>query len=166
MLLGMTMPVAIALSLPSNDDMIETNLPPPSGRETYRELLPALIGGEPPTIRTLPPGSGLVGARAVYGMHASIDIVLATRASDLDAFVREHVRARLEAYETRSSGKIDGIWKLRGHGRAGRLHGWQNRLWLFVIEARDDALFDEVVDRFAFVERKRGWARTMQPSGG
>ena len=33
---------------------IETNLSPPSGRETYRELLPALIGGERPRSHVAP----------------------------------------------------------------------------------------------------------------
>jgi hypothetical protein len=145
----------MALALRSDEEVFNTVLQPPSGRETYRELLPGQIGGEPAVIRTLPDGNGVLGARAIYGTQASIDIVLAPRASDLDAFVREHLLPRLAAYETRASGAHDGTWALYGRGSAGRLHGWQNHAWLFVIEARSETLFNEAVDRFAFIERTR-----------
>ena len=145
----------VALALRSDEERFDTALPPPSGRETYRELLPAQIGGEPAVIRTLPDAHGVLGARAIYGMQASIDIVLAPRAADLDAFVREHLLPRLAAYETRASGAQDGAWALHGRGSAGRLLGWQNHHWLFVIEARSETSFDEAVDRFAFIERTR-----------
>lgn len=145
----------VALALRTDEEAFHTALPPPSGRETYRALLPERIGGEPAVIRTLRDGNGVLGARAIYGMQASIDIVLAPRAADLDAFVHEHLLPRLTMYETRASSAHDGAWALRGRGRAGRLLGWQNHRWLFVIEARSEAAFDEAVDRFAFIERTR-----------
>ena len=145
----------MALSPASKEDVLDTRVPPPSGHETYRELLPERIGGEAAVIRALPFAHGVLGASASYGFDASIDIVLATQAADLDAFVKDHVATRLEHYEDRASGKVDGAWSLHGHGRDGRLYGWQNHRWLFVIEARTEAVFDEVVDRFAFIERTR-----------
>ncbi len=145
----------VALAPRSDEGMFNTALPPPSGRETYRDLLPERIGGEPAVIRTLPDDTAVLGARAIYGTQVSIDVVLAPSAADLDAFVREYLLPRLAAYGTRASGTHDGVWTLRGRSRAGRLYGWQNDRWLFVIEARSEALFDEAVDRFAFIERTR-----------
>ena len=147
--------IGIGLSwLPSGDDL-DTDFPPPRGSESYRDLLPARIAGNPASIRILVSSPQLFGARADYGMDATIDIVFATVATDFDAFVRERIRPRLDAYEDRASEQLDGTWRLRGRGRSGRLHAWQNHRWLFVIEARSEAAFDEAVDRFAYIARRR-----------
>lgn len=145
--------LAIVVSALSHRDGLVTDLPPPTGKETYGQVMPASIGGEPAVIRPLQIGESLHGARAEYGTGATIEIIQATALADLDGFVDRELKPRLDAYESRVSGKFDGVWSVRGQGRTGRLYGWQNRQWLFVIEARTQALFDEVVDRFAFIER-------------
>jgi hypothetical protein len=131
-----------------------TDFPPPTGTETYAQVLPASIGGEPMAIRPLQLGERYRGARAEYGGAAAIEIVQVANQADLDRYVRSRVRPRLDVYGQRASGKVDGIWALSGRGDAGRLYGWQNQQWLFVIEARSDALFEEAVDRFAYISRR------------
>lgn len=143
------------LTLATRGDGYRTDLPPPTGKETYAQVMPASIGGESMEIEPLLlDGDRYHGARARYGQGATIEIVQANSVSDLDAYVVERVKARLDRYPNRASAKINGRWSLRGSGESGRLHGWQNRNWLFVIEAANDDLFDEVVDRFAYISRR------------
>jgi hypothetical protein len=131
-----------------------TDFPPPTGKETYAQVMPSTIGGEPMAIQPLQIGASYRGARAQYGRGATIEIIQAATQADLDSYVQSSLRPRLQAYEQRASGKVDGRWGLRGQGTGGRIYGWQNEHWLFVIEAGSDALFDEAVDRFAFIEHK------------
>jgi len=153
---GIVLPIlGVSLfTLASRDAGYRTDVPPPTGKETYAQVMPASIGEEPMEIQPLPlDGDRLHGARARYGSRASIEIVQARSPDHLDAYVAEHVRPRLEGYESRASAKINGRWSLRGNGDDGRLYGWQNQNWLFVIEAASDELFDEAVDRFAYIRR-------------
>lgn len=131
-----------------------TELPPPTGDETYAEVMPASIGGQAAEIQPLPLDKKRYhGARARYGTAASVEIVEVRSAADVDAYVGEHIKPRLDGYSNRVSGKFNGVWSLRGSGKSGRLQGWQNRNWLFVIEASNDQLFEEVVDRFTYISR-------------
>ena len=133
----------------------DIDVAPPHGRETYAEVLPATIAGYPRALRVIATGSPDVhGARADYGGRVVIDVVHAPSPGALDAFVRRSLEPRLAGYERRSSSHASGTWELQGHGGDGRLHGWQNRDWLFVIEATDDEAFEEAVDRFAFIRRE------------
>jgi hypothetical protein len=142
-------------ALATRDGEYRTDLPPPTGKETYAQVMPASIGDEPMEIQPLPlDADRFHGARARYGSGASIEIVQARLPDHLDAYVAEHLRPRLQTYEARASAKINGRWSLRGNGENGRLYGWQNQNWLFVIEAASDELFDEAVDRFAYIRRE------------
>ncbi len=132
----------------------DTNFPPPTGKETYTQVMPISIGGKAVEIQPLPlDESRYHGARAQYGNAASVEIVEVRSATDLDAYVSEHIKPRLDGYSNRVSGKFNGTWSLRGSGKTGRLHAWQNRNWLFVIQASNDKLFEEVVDHFAYISR-------------
>jgi len=130
-----------------------TDFPPPNGRETYAEVMPARIAGFDAQITALPVDGGRYrGARARYGDLAKVDIVQTDTPGDLDAYVADYIRPRLAAYDRRVDGKVDGLWRLQGSGE-GRLYAWQNGRWLFLIEARSNAAFDEVVHQFAFIRR-------------
>jgi len=147
--------VPLSLALAACNSGYETRFPPPSGKETYAEVLPAAIGGhalqiEP--IATEP--QRWRGATARYGTAATIEIVQSRTLDDLDAYVDGHLKPRLQPYSTRVSGKVNGVWGLRGNGAHGRLHAWQNQAWLFTIEARNDDLFDEAVDQFAYIAKR------------
>lgn len=130
------------------------DLPPPSGRWTYAEVMPARIAGFDAEITTLPLDDARYrGARARYGGLSKVEIVQADASGDLDAYVADHVRPRLAAYGRRSDGKVEGRWLAEGRGD-GCLHARQNGNWLFLIEARSDAMFDEAVERFAYIRRR------------
>lgn len=148
-------PVVVSLLLLSAcGSGYNTDVPPPTGKETYAEVMPPSIGGEVAEIQPLPLDKKRYhGARAKYGTAASLEIVEVRSPADLDSYVNEHIKPRLDGYSNRVSGKFNGVWSLRGSGKTGRLQGWQNRNWLFVIEASNDQLFEEVVDRFAFISR-------------
>jgi len=93
------------------------------------------------------------GVRARYGEVATVEIVQVHALGDVDGYIERHLAPRLERYRHRASGKVDDRWQSRASG-PGRLYGWQNGNWLFVIEATDDRLFDEAVDGFAYIRRK------------
>lgn len=132
-----------------------TDVPPPTGKETYAQVMPTSIGGQAVEMRPLPlDKSRYHGARAQYGGAARVEIIEVLSRTDLDAYVSEHIKPRLDGYSNRVSGKFNGAWSLRASGKTGRLHAWQNHNWLFVIEASNDKLFDEVVDHFAYIRRR------------
>lgn len=129
----------------------DTDVPPPSGRETYSEVFPADLGGLEVRISALPlDASRYHGAVARYGELARIEIVGVDDPADLDEYAKRHVRPLLSAYPNRNDAKVDGRWLLEGRGN-GRLYAWQNANWLFLIEARTDGAFDEAVQRFAWI---------------
>ena len=132
----------------------KTDFPPPNGKETYAEVMPPSLGGQAMAIEPLQlDAQHFHGARARYGDAVSVEIVEVRSAADLNAYVEQHIKPRLARYSNRVSGKFNGVWSLRGSGRSGRLHAWQNHNWMFVIEATDDALFEETVDHFAYISR-------------
>lgn len=131
-----------------------TDLPPPSGRETYAEVMPARVAGLDAQISAWPPDSTVLrGARARYGTQAKLEIVHAGSVAALDAYVEQQVRPRLADYARRIDGRVDGRWQLHGRGE-GRLFAWQNDTWLFLIQAQSDEVFDEVVERFAYIRHR------------
>ncbi len=132
-----------------------TDFPPPTGKEKLRELVPAEIGGVAVAAEKLElDAAEYFGTKSSYGTGASITIVQCKTQDGLDKYVKETVVPSLESYGTRSSGKFNGVWSLKASGKNGRVHGWQNQNWLFVISASSDALFDEVVDKFAYIDKK------------
>lgn len=142
------------LALAACSSGYRVDFPPPSGRETYAEVLPGSIGGAALAVTPMQVDSERYrGARAEYGDAASIEILQTRSDGDIDAYVDAAVKQRLQRYKTRMSGKFNGVWELRAHGAEGRLYAWQNQRWLFVIEARSDELFDEVVDKFAYIAK-------------
>lgn len=132
-----------------------TDVPPPTGKEIYTQVMPTSVGGQAVEIQPLPLDKKRYhGARAQYGDAASVEIIEVRSPSDLDAYVTEHIKPRLAGYSNGVTGKINGKWSLRGSGKHGRLHAWQNHNWLFVIQASNDKFFDEVVDHFAYIRRR------------
>ena len=133
----------------------DTDLPPPTGKETYAEVLPASVGGQAVEVQPLRLDDRRYhGARGRYGNRASVEIIEVRSLRDLDSYVNEHIKPRLDGYSDRVSGKFNGVWSLRGRSKTGRFHGWQNHHWLFVIEASDEAAFEEAISRFRFVRRR------------
>ena len=146
--------LALLLSLHACSSGYDTDLPPPTGKETYAEVMPASIAGQAAVIQQLPlDKKHYNGALARYGNVASVEVVEVRSAADLDAYVNEHIKPRLDGYSSRVSGKFNDVWSLRGSGKSGRLHSWQNGHWLFLIEATSDESFEEVVDHFAYIKR-------------
>ncbi len=138
-------------------DEFDINLPPPSGQETYAEVLPGRIAGIDAAISAWPSEDGKVrGARARYGDRATVEIVRSEGAEALDKHVQAQVQPRLSGYKRNTGGKKAGRWRLCGHQiqGGGRLYAWQSGDWMFVIEAASDEVFDEVVDRFAYIRRR------------
>ena len=151
-------PIGLALLLPlllqGCGSGYSTDFPPPSGNETYAEVMPASIGDQAAVILPLPLDKNRYnGARARYGSLASVEIIKVRSAEDMDAYVKEHIKPRLDGYTHRVSGKFNGVWSLRGNDKFGRLQSWQNHNWLFLIEATSDESFEEVVENFAYIQR-------------
>lgn len=153
---GLLLATAFAtLVMPARAPRYDIDVPPPDGSETYAEVLPMVIAGERRRLQVMVSGSADVhGARAEYGGRAVIDVVHAPSPGALDAFVRQSLESRLVAYHRRRIGRASGAWELHGQGDKGRFYGWQNRDWLFVIEASDDEAFEEAVDGFAYIRRE------------
>lgn len=146
--------LALLLVLQGCASGYNTDLPPPAGDETYADVMPDSIGGQAAVILPLPLDKNrYIGARARYGNAASVEIIKVRSVEDLDAYVKEHIKPRLDGYTNRVSGKFNGVWSLRGNDKFGRLQSWQNHNWLFLIEASSDESFEEVVDHFAYINR-------------
>ena len=144
-----------ALLISSCGGGYRTDFPPPTGKETYREILPADVGGAAVEVAQLQLDAGHYhGAKATYGAKASIVILEVKDQDSLDKYVNEMVKTELEKYNNRMSGKFNGVWSLRGTGNPGRIYGWQNRSWFFLIQAADDQLFDEVVSKLPYISKK------------
>ena len=94
------------------------------------------------------------GASATYGPNAKVVILQTKDGDSMDTYVKNTAVPDLARYNNRSSGKINGVWKFRAHGDNGRIHGWQNGAWIFVVEASNDTLFDEVVSKFPYISKK------------
>jgi hypothetical protein len=151
---GLLLALAL-LALLSDAPRYDIDFTPPDGKETYAEVLPSVIAGRQRTLQVMATGFADVhGARADYGGRALIDVVHAPSPGALDGYVRRSIEPRLAAYDRRTSGRESGAWVLQGRGRAGRFYAWQNRDWLFVIEAADEVAFDEAVDRFGYIRRE------------
>ncbi|WP_138088227.1 hypothetical protein [Phragmitibacter flavus] len=133
----------------------KTDVPPPSGKETYKEILPAEIGGVAVDGKKLElDASRYQGVAASYGAGAKLTVLQCKDQAALDEYVKGTVVPGLEEFGSRSSGKFNGVWSLKGSGKTGRIYGWQNGNWLFVIQASNDELFDEVVDKFAYISKE------------
>lgn len=137
-----------------------TDFSPPSGIDAI--AWPDTIGGSAVEVQGLEPaqlaemrlvGSGLFGATARYGQNASVTVIQTGNQDLLDAYV-ETVRPRLEGYSNRSSGKLNGAWWIRGSGTPGRLYGWQRQNWFYLVQAANDDLFDEVVEKLPYISGK------------
>jgi len=148
--------LALALALSAcGGGGYDTAIAPPTGEETYAATFPTEIGGTAAEISRLELDPALYGgATATYGSGASLTILRVQTEEAMDAYVNDRLLPRLESYSTRSSGKFNGAWSLRGKGKNGRLYGWQNRAWLFVIEAANDAIFDEAVEKHPYISKK------------
>lgn len=132
----------------------DVDLPPPTGHETYAEVLPAQIGGSDAAIEDLQLlGGRLRGVRASYGSRAVIEIMQSPVAADLDVYATGPMRERLASFGTASGGKTGGRWLLSVAGNGGQALAWQNRDWLFLLAGSDQAAFDEAIDKFAYIRR-------------
>lgn len=156
---AVAMMVALSLvGLPacrSSSDAFDIDVPPPTGRETYAEVLPAQLGGADADIETLQlVGGRLHGIRASYAGKVLIEIVQSPVAADLDGYADNLLRRQLAAYGTVFGGKTQGRWLLTVAGGGGRALAWQNRDWMFLLAGSDQAAFDEAVEKFAFIGRR------------
>lgn len=144
-----------ALLLSACGDSYDTNLPPPKSEATFKEILPAEIGGEAVKGELLPlDKASYHGIKASYGTSASIIVLQCGTQEALDDYVKGTAVPLLEPFSTRASGKFNGVWSLKASGKNGRIRGWQNSNWFFLIETADDALFDEVVEKFPYIQKK------------
>lgn len=133
----------------------DTALPPPSGDEPVARALPLRIGGEVRRIEPLAAADGVVrGVRARYGALATVELLRAEDPALRMAWFEAAVRPRLARLGVVGSGVADGRWQAMATDGP-RLLAWRNRDWLFLIEASDAWLFDEVVDRLPWVARPR-----------
>ncbi len=147
--------IALAVLLSSCGQSYNTAYPPPKNETTYKEILPEEIGGEAVSGEQLPldPAS-YRGLKATYGTGASITVLQCKDQDAMDRYLKDTVVPSLEGYGSRSSGKFNGVWSVRGKGANGRIQGWQNQSWFFLIEASNDKLFDEAVEKFPYISRK------------
>ncbi len=145
-----------AVLLSSCGSSYHTAFPPPTGKEKYSDIIPAEIGGE--AVRSekleLDPAS-YNGARFTFGEKASILMVQSSSGEALDDYFEDSVVPLLETgYSSKVSGKFNGVWSARASGSAGRIQGWQNGAYIFVIAAATDELFDEIVGKFDYIAKK------------
>lgn len=133
----------------------DTRLPPPTGRETYAEVTPVAVAGAERAFEPIAGlGDGAQGARVRYGDKALLEIARLPSQHAIDRYVATELQPRLQRYEWHDSHRaIDG-WQFRADGAIGRLYGWQNQDWLFVIEAVSEAVLNEIVDQFAYIRRR------------
>jgi len=137
------------------DGGYRTDFPPPAGTEKPAGWFPAKVGGVDVKIEPLTADpTRYQGTSAFYGGKAKIVIIQTKDGTALDEYVKSTAVPHLAKFSTRSSGKVNGVWKLRGNGSSGRIYGWQNGAWIFSVEAADDSLFDEAVAGFPFISKK------------
>lgn len=150
--------VALAIGACSGRGGYDTALPPPSGEEPVARALPVRIGGEVRRIEPLAVADGAVrGVRARYGTQATVELLRAEDPALRLAWFQAAVAPRLARMGVDGTGAADGRWQATASDGQ-RLLAWRNQDWLFLIEARDDRLLDEVVDRLPWVAQ-RGQAR-------
>ncbi len=150
---GLLAIVATLCACQAQRDEFLVDLPPPTGRETIAEVLPAQIAGRDADIRTEEMAGGrLRVVRASYGEHGMIEIVRSPVLADLSTYLADHVRPDLERLGMPLRLASDGAF-VSAKGDRGRALAWQNRGWLFVVVAESHEAFDEMVDRFAFIDR-------------
>jgi hypothetical protein len=137
------------------DGGYNTEFAPPAGDEKYGDIFPKEVGGVAAKIEPLSlDAARYEGAIASYGTGARVVIVQTKDEAALDEYVKGTAVPKLESYGSRSSGKMNGVWKFRGSGDKGRLYGWQNGSWVFAVEASNDTLFDEAVSKFPYISKK------------
>jgi hypothetical protein len=132
-----------------------TDFPPPANGDSARAAFPAEIGGNAVEIETLDlDAERYEGMRGKYGEAATILIVRAIDQEAMDAIIENDALPLLEGYSTRMSGRVNGKWGMRGSGGPGRIQGWQNQAWLFVVTGSSDPVFDELVEKFPYISKK------------
>lgn len=150
--------VALAIGACSGRAGYDTALPPPAGHEPVARALPMRIGGEVRRIEPLAAADGVVrGVRARYGTQATVELLRAEVPALRLAWFQAAVAPRLARMGGDGTGAAAGRWQAMAPD-GGRLLAWRNQDWLFLIEARDGRLLDEVVDRLPWVAQ-RGQAR-------
>jgi len=153
---GALLAISILLSIVfgSRDPRYITDTSPPTGRETYAEVMPATVAGQPRLLHHLPAGEPRYRAvRATYGAHASLDIVQSREGADWVAYIEAHIVPRLAAFKPIQ--RRDGTrWRWHGRNGEARILAWRSGDWLFVIEAVDQDTFDELTHQFRFVRHE------------
>lgn len=135
----------------------DIDLPPPSGDEPVAQALPLRIGGAARVIEPLAGADGrLRGVRASYGLQATIELLRAESARERHHWFESGVRPRLLRLGSTNGHASADRWQAVAPDGA-RLLAWRNRDWLFLIEAADATLFDEVVDHLAWIGRRQRW---------
>lgn len=130
-----------------------TDFAPPHSSET--DIFPQEIGGASAKVAPLDLGSLLYQAgTADYGGKARVTLVRAQNQGAMDDYVKTVAVPKLDGFPNRFSGRINGAWVFRGHGASGRLYGWQSGSCVFVIEAANDALFEEMVSKLPYISKK------------
>ncbi len=151
--LGLLVLFATLSACRSQRDEFLVDLPPPTGRETIAEVLPVQIAGTDADIRTVELADGrLRVVRATYGVHGLIEIARSPVPADLSVYLADHVRPSLERLGMPLRLASDGAF-VSASGEHGRALAWQNRGWLFVVAAESHEAFEEMIDRFAYIER-------------
>lgn len=151
LVLALALPLALTLGLRAGPgNRWDTALPPPSGRETHAEVMPARIAGVDARISTWTETGRYRGVRARYGERTTVAIIQAASSDDAAAWLASHVQPRLANWPRHARGGPATAHWLHGWGD-GRLYAWQNGTWLFLIEADSDAAFDQIVARFAYI---------------
>ncbi len=132
-----------------------TDFPPPLDTQTYQEIVPGELGGASVVMTPLElDPAQYKGVEAKYGQGASLLLLQCKDQEALDTFVKETLVPELEAYSSQMSGKVNGQWSFKASGEMGRTQGWQNQHWFFVIRAANDDLFEEMVEKFSFIQKK------------
>ncbi|WCL49246.1 hypothetical protein [Leptospira sp. GIMC2001] len=133
-----------------------TDFPPPDEGVKIGAIYPSSIGGIDPKFEFLPDNDDkkIFGHRAKYGDYAEIQSIETKDTAILDQFFESKI---LENYfkgdfKTKASGKFNNNWIGRGTLKDGtRVYAWSNKNWIYLIKAKDEGAFREVIRGFPFI---------------
>ncbi|MBN2079776.1 MAG: hypothetical protein JW838_12470 [Spirochaetes bacterium] len=128
------------------------NFLPPADNAKPQDIFPADIDGLKPALRK---AGDIGGITAVYGNgDISIRVTRMKDREQADMGFKQAIVPQFKDFPTRSSGKINGVWKASGTDGTGRSYfAWVNTNYIFMITGKDKAHMLKGIDAFQYISR-------------
>ncbi len=136
-----------------------TDYPTPNSKSDPKDVFPKKIGELTPKFSAVKEldKKEYGGVMATYGEgEIVLEGIMAFTEGGADKYVNDKVAPRIDAYNSNGRARINGKWS--GHGKKSsgeKIYAWQNGQWVFIISAKNEALFDSAIENFDLISKEK-----------